>query len=107
MRNITWNGWSGWRWIFILEGLPSIILGVITLFYLEQKAYEEVAAMLGLPLGTVKTALFRAKQELLRIRTRHARGESARRDLPERLPKQSPADPAPGWCRAIRSGMLL
>ncbi len=40
MRNITWNGWSGWRWIFILEGLPSIILGVITLFYLTDWPHE-------------------------------------------------------------------
>jgi RNA polymerase sigma-70 factor (ECF subfamily) len=45
---------------------------VITLFYLEQKAYEEVAAMLGIPLGTVKTLLFRAKKELLRIASRRS-----------------------------------
>jgi ACS family tartrate transporter-like MFS transporter len=27
-------GLSGWRWVFILEGLPAIILGVITVFFL-------------------------------------------------------------------------
>ncbi|KXS16631.1 MFS general substrate transporter [Gonapodya prolifera JEL478] len=27
-------GVAGWRWIFIIEGAPSIILGVATLFYL-------------------------------------------------------------------------
>ena len=43
---------------------------VITLFYLEQKAYEEVAQMLGIPLGTVKTLIFRAKKELLRLNAR-------------------------------------
>ena len=28
-------GVAGWRWLFILEGLPSIVLGVVTLFYLK------------------------------------------------------------------------
>jgi RNA polymerase sigma-70 factor, ECF subfamily len=54
----------------LLAGLPDKYRQVITLFYLEQKAYEEVAAMLGLPLGTVKTHLFRAKKELLKIASR-------------------------------------
>ncbi len=51
----------------LLTQLPEKYRQVITLFYLEQKAYEEVVLMLGIPLGTVKTLLFRAKKELLRI----------------------------------------
>lgn len=51
----------------LLERLPENYRQVITLFYLEQKAYAEVAHILGLPLGTVKTLLFRAKKELLRL----------------------------------------
>lgn len=31
---VHWRGLDGWRWIFILEGIPAVILGVITLFYL-------------------------------------------------------------------------
>ena len=54
----------------MLAQLPEKYRRVITLFYLEQKAYEEVAAMLGLPLGTVKTLLFRARKELLKIAAR-------------------------------------
>ncbi|KAF3067218.1 hypothetical protein GL218_08549 [Daldinia childiae] len=28
------SGYKGWRWIFIIEGLPSIVLGVIAFFFL-------------------------------------------------------------------------
>jgi D-galactonate transporter len=28
------HGWSGWQWLFLLEAIPSIVLGVVTLFYL-------------------------------------------------------------------------
>ena len=28
-------GLSGWRWLFLLEGLPAVILGIICLFYLD------------------------------------------------------------------------
>ena len=31
---INWFGWAGWRWLFVLEGLPAVIFGVITLYYL-------------------------------------------------------------------------
>jgi ACS family tartrate transporter-like MFS transporter len=31
---IRWYGIEGWRWLFILEGIPAVILGCITLFYL-------------------------------------------------------------------------
>ena len=54
----------------LLSRLPDKYRRVVTLFYLEQKSYEEVAAMLGLPLGTVKTFLFRARKELLRLASR-------------------------------------
>jgi ACS family tartrate transporter-like MFS transporter len=34
LLGITWLGLRGWRWLFILEGLPAVVLGVITIFYL-------------------------------------------------------------------------
>ena len=37
MDAIHWNGLAGWRWLFVLEGLPSVVLGVVTLFYLTDK----------------------------------------------------------------------
>jgi ACS family 4-hydroxyphenylacetate permease-like MFS transporter len=33
-------GLAGWRWLFLLEGLPAIILGVICLFYLDDRPAE-------------------------------------------------------------------
>ena len=53
-----------------LSQLPEKYRQVIELYYLEQKAYIEIAALLGIPMGTVKTLLFRAKQELMRIAAR-------------------------------------
>ncbi|TFW16848.1 MFS transporter [Duganella callida] len=29
------HGWNGWQWLFLLEGLPSVAIGVWTLFYLD------------------------------------------------------------------------
>jgi ACS family tartrate transporter-like MFS transporter len=37
LLNIHWLGLSGWRWLLILEGLPAVVLGVITIFYLTDK----------------------------------------------------------------------
>jgi MFS transporter, ACS family, tartrate transporter len=31
---LSWFGLRGWRWLFILEGIPAVVLGVITLYYL-------------------------------------------------------------------------
>lgn len=52
---------------WLLGQLSEKYRQTIVLYYLEQRSYEEVAAMLGVPLGTVKTFLHRGKKELLRI----------------------------------------
>lgn len=31
------NGWSGWQWVFLIEGIPSVIAGVVTCFYLTDR----------------------------------------------------------------------
>jgi len=48
-----------------IEALPEKYRTVITLYHLQGRQYEEIAEVLKLPMGTVKTHLFRAK-ELLR-----------------------------------------
>lgn len=47
-----------------LERLPGRQRDVITLFYLQEKSVEEVARMLDLPEGTVKSHLHRARLAL-------------------------------------------
>ena len=32
--NLNWWGLPGWRWVFILEGIPAVVFGFITLGYL-------------------------------------------------------------------------
>src|SRR5215472_7040376 len=35
-----WLGVSGWRWLFVAEGIPAILLGVVTFFYLTDRPTE-------------------------------------------------------------------
>ncbi|HEY0458092.1 MAG TPA: MFS transporter [Pyrinomonadaceae bacterium] len=34
---LGWLGFSGWRWVFILEAVPAVILGIVTVFYLTDR----------------------------------------------------------------------
>jgi MFS transporter, ACS family, tartrate transporter len=34
LLGVRWLGIVGWRWLFILEGVPPIVLGAVALFYL-------------------------------------------------------------------------
>jgi RNA polymerase sigma-70 factor (ECF subfamily) len=47
--------------------LPDNYRRVVMLFYMEDRSYEEVARLLDLPVGTVKTHLHRARQQLATI----------------------------------------
>jgi ACS family tartrate transporter-like MFS transporter len=40
LLGIHWHGFPGWRWLFILEGIPAILLGIGTLFYLTDHPSE-------------------------------------------------------------------
>lgn len=47
-----------------LARLPERERRVLVMFYLEQKSHVETAAALGMPIGTVKVLLHRAKRRL-------------------------------------------
>jgi MFS transporter, ACS family, tartrate transporter len=32
-----WLGLRGWQWLFLIEGLPAVLLGIVTLFYLTDR----------------------------------------------------------------------
>lgn len=48
----------------LLETLPPHYKIVLTLYHLEQKNYAEIGEITGMPAGTVKNYLFRARQLL-------------------------------------------
>jgi sugar phosphate permease len=37
---VHWLGIPGWRWLFLFEGVPAIILGIATLFFLPDRPNE-------------------------------------------------------------------
>lgn len=47
-----------------IEALPESYRLLVTLRYQQELSYEEIASVVSLPLGTVKTGLFRAKARL-------------------------------------------
>ncbi|WP_406109914.1 MFS transporter [Streptomyces sp. NBC_01003] len=34
------GGWNGWQWLFLIEALPAIAVGVMTLFYLDNSVRD-------------------------------------------------------------------
>ena len=59
----------------LLDQLPERYRQAVVLFYMEDKSYEQTAASLGLPLGTVKALLHRARKRLIEL-TRDAETEA-------------------------------
>src|SRR5580658_2130950 len=40
LENISWAGLAGWRWVFILEGLPPALMGIVTFWYLTDRPVD-------------------------------------------------------------------
>jgi ACS family tartrate transporter-like MFS transporter len=40
LLKLNWFGYSGWRWLFILEGIPAAVLGIAALFYLTDSPMQ-------------------------------------------------------------------
>ena len=60
----------------LLDQLPERYRQAVVLFYMEDKSYEQTAASLGLPLGTVKALLHRARKRLIEL-TKEAEASTA------------------------------
>jgi RNA polymerase sigma-70 factor, ECF subfamily len=63
------------RIVRLMETLPDAQRGVVSLFYFEERPVAEIARILRLPEGTVKTHLSRARAALRREWLRRARTE--------------------------------
>ena len=37
LLGVDWLGTAGWRWLFLLEGIPAVLLGFATLYYLPDR----------------------------------------------------------------------
>ncbi len=51
----------------LVDALPRNQQEAVRLFYLEDRSYETVAEQLGMPLGTVKNLLHRARKRLMEL----------------------------------------
>ena len=40
LDNAHWSGLSGWRWVFILEGIVPLMMGLVTLWYLTDRPQD-------------------------------------------------------------------
>lgn len=40
LDHIHWLGFAGWRWLFLIEGIPALVLGVVTYFYMINKPQD-------------------------------------------------------------------
>ncbi|HYI93229.1 MAG TPA: MFS transporter [Bryobacteraceae bacterium] len=40
LLNVDWLGWKGWQWLFVLEGLPAVILGIVAYVILTDRPQD-------------------------------------------------------------------
>ena len=40
LENVAWAGLAGWRWVFILEGIPPVLMGFVVLRYLTDRPHQ-------------------------------------------------------------------
>ncbi|GIV05976.1 MAG: RNA polymerase sigma factor [Fimbriimonadales bacterium] len=51
----------------VIQQLPEYQRVMVVLFHIEERSYEEIAQILGLPLGTIKSRLNRARTALRQL----------------------------------------
>src|SRR5215468_2245256 len=40
LLGLSWLGLKGWRWLFIIEGVPAVVLSLVTLFFLTDWPHQ-------------------------------------------------------------------
>jgi ACS family tartrate transporter-like MFS transporter len=40
LLGVHWRSLAGWRWLFILEGIPAVVVGIITYFYMTDRPVQ-------------------------------------------------------------------
>jgi sugar phosphate permease len=67
LLRLSWFGMRGWRWLFILEGIPAIVMGLVALFYLTDWP-REANWLHANEREWIETQLDREKEEKKRLR---------------------------------------
>lgn len=57
-----------------IDAMEARYSSILTMFFLQEMSYDEIIAVTGLPLGTVKNRLFRARMLLRKAVERHFSG---------------------------------
>jgi MFS transporter, ACS family, tartrate transporter len=40
LLGVHWQSLAGWRWLFILEGIPAVVVGIATFFYMTDRPVQ-------------------------------------------------------------------
>ena len=40
LLGVHWRSLAGWRWLFILEGIPAVVVGAVTYFYMTDRPVQ-------------------------------------------------------------------
>jgi MFS transporter, ACS family, tartrate transporter len=40
LLGVHWRSFAGWRWLFIAEGIPAVVVGIITYFYMTDRPVQ-------------------------------------------------------------------